>query len=141
MTIEGKIKELAAEGWPSFGFVLEDWNGVDRSIEKVNLPAIVCFLVESGSMEFKNGRCRDKENVILAFVDKVPKDADGEDNVEVYNNMKDVLKAFVSKISKSGFFEPIEQEIKYNTLYEALSSNVSGIWCSVELKETMGTCI
>ena len=88
MSIEDKIREVAQKGWPSHGFVLEDWEGVDRAVDKTDLPAIVCFLVEDGTLEFKNGRCKDSEDLILAFIDKVPRDADGDENKSVFLSMK-----------------------------------------------------
>ena len=141
MTIEEKIKEVAQLGWPTYGFILVDWAGVDRSVDKTDLPAIVCFLVEDGSLEFKNGRCKDSENVILAFIDKAPRDADGDDNLSIYKAMKDVAKAFIAKLSACGFFEPINQKVEYHSLYEMLASNVSGLYCMVTLKEQTGVCV
>lgn len=140
-SVENKVKEVAEKLWPDFGFVLEDWAGVDRAIDKTELPAIVCFLVESGEFEFKNGMCKDSENIILAFIDKVERDADGIDNLNIYSNMKEEAKAFIAALSKCGWFEPIEQRIPYHSLYETLAANVSGVWCQLTLKERAGICL
>lgn len=141
MSIEDKIRETAEKGWPEYGFVLEDWAGVDRAVDKTDLPAIVCFLVESGELDFSKGWVKDSENVILAFVDKVPRDADGDENKTTYEAMKDVMMSFIAALTKSGYFEPIQERVTYNTLYEVLASNVSGVWCNITLKEKKGFCL
>ena len=141
MSIEDKIREVAQKGWPSHGFVLEDWEGVDRAVDKTDLPAIVCFLVEDGTLEFKNGRCKDSEDLILAFIDKVPRDADGDEHKSVFLSMKGLAKDFIAALSKCGYFEPINQRITYHSLYEVLASNVSGLWCRITLKELQGVCV
>ena len=141
MSIEEKIREVASEGWPKFGFVLEDWAGVDRAVDKTDLPAIVCLLIENGELDFKNGYCRDSENVVLAFIDKVPMDADGDDNQTTFESMKGVMKEFISALMATHYFEPITEKIVYNSLYEALASNVSGVWCTITLKEAKGICL
>lgn len=141
MSIEDKIKEVATKGWPKYGFVQEDWAGVDRAVDKTDLPAIICFLVESGSLDFKNGYVKDSENVILAFIDKVPMDADGDDNKTTYEAMKETMKKFIGALMKTQYFEPITAPVEYNSLYEVLASNVSGVWCSITLKERTPHCL
>lgn len=140
-SVESKVKEVAEKGWPQWGFVLEDWAGVDRAIDHAVLPCVVCFLVESGVLEFKNGICKDAENVVLAFIDRVEKDADGNDNLTVYSGMKENAKRFVAALGRCGYFDPIEQQVTYNTLYESLAANVSGVWISLTLKERVGVCL
>lgn len=141
MSIEEKIKEVAHEHFPNYGFVLEDWNGIDRAVDKVDLPAIVVFLVESGTLSFKNGRCRDAEDVIFAFIDKVPRDADGDDNTTACLRLKYVAKSFIGRLQQTGYFEPISEDVQYNTLYEVLASNVTGLMFRVRLKEAAGVCL
>lgn len=58
MSIEEVLRDVAQKKYPSYGFVLEDWNGIDRAVDKVDLPAIVVFLVESGTLTFKMGGAR-----------------------------------------------------------------------------------
>lgn len=141
MSIEDKIREVAENGWPGYGFVLEDWNGVDRAVDKTELPAIICFLVESGELDFTNGYCKDSENVILAFIDKVPRDADGDDNKTAFERMKATMKRFIAALMATHYFAPITERIVYNSLYEVLASNVTGVWCSLTLKEAKGICL
>ena len=141
MGIESKIKEIVKSKFPEYGFVLDDWNGIDRAVDKVYLPAIVVFLVESGSLTFKNGRCRDAEDIIFALIDKVPNDADGEENTGVCQPLKQDAKTLIMGIQGSGYFEPISEEVEYSPVYEVLASNVTGIIFNLRLKEAIGSCI
>ena len=101
MSIEEVLRDVARKKYPSYGFVLEDWNGIDRAVDKVDLPAIVVFLVESGTLTFKNGRCKDAEDIVFAFIDKVSRDADGDDNTTTCTELKKVAKSYIADIQKT----------------------------------------
>lgn len=140
MSIEEKIRSVAESEFQEFGFVLDDAAGVDVAVDKVELPAIVCYLVEDGTLTFKNGKVKDGEQVALAFIDKVERDADGMDNVQVFLSMKQVAEQFITVLNGCGFFEPVET-VTYESLYEMLSANVSGLACYLTLKEAQGRCV
>ena len=141
MSIEEKIRELVSEKFPGFSYVFEDWGTADVVMERVDLPAIICVLPVVGRLVFKNGRVRDSENSAFAFVDKVERDANGEDNEAVYTRMKEVAGDFLSELMKCGFFEPLEDGVPYQTIYESLSVNVTGVFVELTLKEVIGRCL
>ena len=141
MTIEDKVREIVGEYFSGFSFVFEDWNTADTKLDKVELPAIIMILPVSGVLQFgQHGRIKDAENTIVAFVDKVPKEADGRDNEVVYNEMKVAARAFVRRINESGYFNYIQGDVPYNTIIEQLSSIVTGVALQLQLKELVGRC-
>lgn len=140
MSIEERIKVLAESSFPEYGFVIDDAMGVDVAVDKVQLPAIVCYLVENGELTFKHGKVKDSEMVFLAFIDKVSRDADGMDNVEVYKRMKGTAEQFINEVNGCGYFEPVER-VTYESIYEMMSANVSGVLCQATLKELQGRCV
>ena len=141
MTIEEKVRGIIAEYFSGFSYVFEDWQTADKKIDKVALPAVIHIVPVSGTFDFgRHGRIRDAEVSIIAFVDKVCKEADGKDNAEVYNSMKNMAIEFIKKCNESGFFEPIEGTVTYYPLYEQLASIVSGVMVSLTLKELVGRC-
>lgn len=141
MTIEDKVREIASEQFSEFSYVFEDWYTADKVVEKTALPAIIFILPVSGILQYgQHGRIRDAENCAIAFVDKVDKEADGRDNETVYNAMKTAARAFINALNASGFFNPIEGDVPYNTMYEQLSSIVTGIVLQLQLKELVGRC-
>lgn len=141
MTIEDKVREIVGEYFSGFSFVFEDWNTADTKLDKVELPAIIMVLPVSGVLQFgQHGRIKDAENTIVAFVDKVPKEADGRDNEVVYNEMKVAARAFVRRLNESGYFNYIQGDIPYNTIIEQLSSIVTGVALQLQLKELVGRC-
>lgn len=141
MTIEDKVREIVGEYFSGFSFVFEDWNTADTKLDKVELPAIIMVLPVSGVLQFgQHGRIKDAENTIVAFVDKVPKEADGRDNEVVYNEMKVAARAFVRRLNESGYFNYIQGDVPYNTIIEQLSSIVTGVALQLQLKELIGRC-
>ena len=136
MSIDEKVRAIANSAeFADLSYVFENWHDADTAIERVALPAIICVLPFSGSVEFKNGRTRDQENCAIAFVDKVPRNALGWDNSETYNRMKERGTAFLKAINASGYFEPLPDVVPYSVICEKLSSIVTGVMFDVQLKE------
>ena len=141
MSIENKIREIAKYKFAEYSYVFEDWNGASEVMDRVPLPAIVSILPTGGAISFTRSGVKDSENVLLAFVDKVVRDANGEDNEEVYTRMKKTAIAFVDEMNKSRYFEPIGENIKYTTILEKASSYYTGIILELEVHERSGTCL
>mgnify|MGYP000031363420 CR=1 FL=1 len=87
-TIRETLKQLAADTLPDYTYLFEDWDTADTKLEKLNYPAIVCIIPASGTTEIRNGRVYDTVNVALAYLDTVPRGAEGEDNGECIDRMK-----------------------------------------------------
>ena len=141
MSIENKIREIAKEKFNGYSYVFEDWNGASEVMDRVPLPAIVSILPTGGAISFTRNGVKDSENVLLAFVDKVVRDANGEDNEEVYTRMKKTAITFVNEMNKSRYFEPIGENVKYTTVLEKASSYYTGIILELEVQERSGTCL
>ena len=106
MTIEQKVRDIVDAHLSNFTFVFEDWETADIVIDKVQLPAIIFILPISGSLSFgRYGRIKDAENCAIAFVDKVTRRANGDDNEAVYTQMKQAAKTFLQQVNESGYFE------------------------------------
>ena len=141
MSIESKIRDIAKEKFPNFSYVYEDWNGAAEQIDGVSLPAIVCVLPVGGHLLFNRGTVKDREDCMLAFVDKVTRDANGEDNEKVYSAMKESAASFITAMNKSRYFEPIDGSVKYTTILESASAYFTGVCVELTLKELQGTCL
>lgn len=141
VSIEEKIREIAESKFPECSYVFENWTGADEAVDKIDLPAIISILPVGGRLEFRNGRVRDRENCAIAFIDKVARDANGDDNEKVYTAMKEAAGRFIQELNKSGYFEPISDEVSYTTIYESMSTNVSGVFVELTLRELVGMCV
>lgn len=141
MGIENKIREIAKEKFPSFSYVFEDWNGAAEQIDRISLPAIVCVLPVGGHLQFSRGTVKDREDCMLAFVDKVTRDANGEDNEKVYSAMKKSAASFITAMNESHYFEPIDGSVKYTTILESASAYFTGVFVELTLKELRGACL
>ena len=138
-SVEKKIKSVA-ESMVGFTYVYEDWTRADLRLDRLPLPAIINLLPVSGAMSLKMDQFKDKPNCMFVFVDKVNKDADGKDNDAVFERMKSAAMVFIARMNDSGLFEPIEGDIPYSVILEKLSSIVTGISISVQVKEAKGVC-
>lgn len=139
-TIEGTIKEIAEKRYNAFSYVFENWADADTKLEKLSYPAIVCVMPVGGMMGVRNGKVKDTEYVGLAFLDKAPRGAEGEDNERIYNRMKEVAATFVEELNKTRRFEPIT-EIPYDIICEQLATVVSGILLQLTIKQQVGGCV
>ena len=136
MNIEERIKALAqSEPFAGYSYVFDEWKSVDTALDRVALPAIVNILPLQGEISKKNGRFRDMEYVQLAFLDKVMRDANGEDNAAVYNRMKRLGMRFLEALNATGDFEPFDETLEYNVICEGLSPIVTGVLFIFQLTE------
>lgn len=140
MTVEQKVKSVA-ETMEGLTYVFENWTKADIRIERLPLPAMVNLLPVSGSFKLKNNQFKDQPNCMFAFFDKSERDSNGSEYDTVVDRCKALAMEFIVKLNNSGFFEPIEGEISYSVSLDKLSTSVSGIIVSVQLKELKGACV
>ena len=140
MTIDEAIKKIATEDeqFSKFTYIFDDWWDVDQAVSRAALPAIAHILPIGGSMTMRNGRVYDRENVSVAFVDKVARDASGEDQRVVFERMKDAAKAFVRTANTSGYFQSVIAW-NYDVIYNQLASIVTGVMLTLEIEDN-GSC-
>lgn len=139
MTVEQKVKSVA-ETMEGLTYVFENWTKADIRIERLPLPAMVNLLPVSGYFKLKNNQFKDQPNCMFAFFDKSERDSNGSEYDTVVDRCKALAMEFIVKLNNSGFFEPIEGEISYSVSLDKLSTSVSGIIVSVQLKELKGVC-
>lgn len=140
MTVEQKVKSVA-ETIEGLTYVFENWTKADIRIERLPLPAMVNLLPVSGSFKLKNNQFKDQPNCMFAFFDKSERDSNGLEHDTVVDRCKSLAMEFIVRLNESGLFEPIEGEISYSVSLDKLSSYVSGIIVSLQLKEVKGVCV
>lgn len=140
MTVEQKVKSVA-ETIEGLTYVFENWTKADIRIERLPLPAMVNLLPVSGSFKLKNNQFKDQPNCMFAFFDKSERDSNGLEHGTVVDRCKSLAMEFIVRLNESGLFEPIEDEISYSVSLDKLSTYVSGIIVSLQLKEVKGVCV
>ncbi len=140
-SVEVKLKTIAETKFSDMSWVFDDWKAIDRKLSKVNLPAIICVMPVSGVLVFNRGRVKDKPNCYLVFLDKVAKDADGDENERIYTKMKEKASQFVAELNKSGHFEQIEGEVPYDVISEGMSDVLSGVGIALTIVESEFHCV
>lgn len=138
-TIESIIKQVATEHFEGFTYLFDIWMDADAKLEKLQYPAIVCIMPTRGQVEWRNGRFYDMENIALAFLDLAPRNAEGEDNMEVVDRMKLAGAQFIHKLNQTRQLEPINK-YRYDVICEKLATIVSGAMYELEVKKLLGEC-
>lgn len=139
-TIRETLRAIAEKEFPGWTYLFEDWNTADTKLEKLSYPAIVSVIPISGQTEIKNGRVYDTVNIAIAFLDTVPRGAEGDDNGEAIDRMKVAGAKFIQAVNKSRLFEPLDGQQYYETIVERLSTIVSGVMYSLQLTQRIGDC-
>lgn len=140
MTIDEAIKEICEKHFPQFSYIFDDWWDVDQAVSRANLPAIAHILPIGGVMRVHptTGRIYDREFVSVAFVDKVTRDASGEDQRAVFERMKEAAKDFIRIANASGYFSAVVSW-NYDVIYNQLASIVTGVMLTLEIEDN-GSC-
>ena len=138
MTIDQAIKDICENHFPQFSYIFDDWWDVDQAVSRAKLPAIAHILPIGGSMTARNGRIYDRESVSVAFVDKVARDASGEDQRAVFERMKETAKEFIRIANASGHFQWVVSW-NYDVIYNQLASIVTGVMLTLEIEDN-GSC-
>lgn len=138
MTIDKAIKDICEKHFPQFSYIFDDWWDVDQAVSRAKLPAIAHILPIGGSMTTRNGRIYDREVVSVAFIDKVARDASGEDQRKVFERMKDTAKQFIRIANSSGHFQSVVSW-NYDVIYNQLASIVTGVMLTLEITDN-GSC-
>jgi len=140
MTIDQAIKDICEKHFQQFSYIFDDWWDVDQAVSRAKLPAIAHILPIGGTMRVhpRTGRIYDREFVSVAFVDKVTRDASGEDQRAVFERMKGTAKEFIRLANTSGHFQSVTAW-NYDVIYNQLASIVTGVMLTLEIEDN-GSC-
>lgn len=155
-TVEGKIRAVVSlmgtpevseddgrlcVSIPPFGdvhYVFNDWTRTNIDLDSVPTPCIVYLLPAAGSFLLKNGQARDFPDTAIAFLDRAVVDENAVHDDNIVERMKRLVLAFVDAYNKSGLFEPIEGELRYQVPIDILDSIISGVIIQPRIKEVKG---
>ena len=138
MTIEDKIKQIATQHFPQYDYIYDNLYRIDERMETSKMPVIISTLPQGGVVNVRNGRIHDRENILLGFFDLVPHDADGDDNAECFNRMKNLGFAFIAKMNESGMFGYVT-DFTYEVHCVRMANIVTGVFFSVQVQD-LGRC-
>ena len=135
-----KLKAIADAVLPNFSLLFGTWDNVDRQLDSVTYPAIFEVLSVSGGGVIRNGKVYEREDILLAFVDKVPRDADGVENMNAVERMRQAMIIFVDAFNRSGAFQPLT-DFTYTTIYEGGANIHTGVTLEVQVLDLVGDCL
>lgn len=143
-TVEDKVRFIAEAQFVPKGikYFFMNWAQLNAEVTMRNVkePTIVYVLPSSGDFDINQRRSRiyDAPEAQLAFLAPADFDFIASDNDDVVENMKRLAIAFVETLNMSGLFEPIENKLHYQVIYDGFDDNLTGVVIEPILKETTG---
>ncbi len=137
---ERHVKSLIRKEFPKYGYVFGSWYEADRIVSKTRrLPLVCCLLPTGGEIDIVRGRTFYTEEIAVAFIDKVERDADGDENCDAYERMREAAERFIRVLNASDYFQPVSN-VSYSVIYERLSTIVTGVMVTMRLTNREGIC-
>lgn len=141
MSIEEKLREIAAASVPELAWVFGTMTEIDAKIDLIKPPFIWCVFPDVGVINVHNGRFKEGIRVLVGFYDRVIIDAQGENNMRAYRRMAEKAKRFISQYNNSGYFEPLDGNIETTIHAEIGADNFTGLMLDITAVERDRKCI
>lgn len=122
-------------------FVFDNWRTADRAISKTALPCCVCIMPANGVISVRRGRYTDRPNLYIAFLDKVQRDASGDENRQAYERMKGKMREFIAEVNACAELENIDGEVAYDIIAEGMSDILTGVGFALSVRNTQPQCL
>lgn len=140
-SVEAKIRHIVEGQWkPDADYMFYNWAQANVAMDAITRPAIVYVLPASGALYPQWNQTTDRPATLVGFLCRTDFDFDSRENDALMQTMKELASQFIVEVNKSGLFEriPDKVEIPYQTCYDYLDDNVTGIIITVTLKEVDG---
>lgn len=136
-SVESKIKGIV-EKMKCPHYMFDNWQTANVKLDSSALPAVLNVTPMSGVFDIGKVQMKDYPNLLIAFMDKVILDFDGEEADKTVERCKAYAQEFILLVNESGLFEKVGGEIPYSVFYDKLDVNVAGIVLELTLKEVNG---
>lgn len=136
-SVESKIRSVA-EKMTCIRYMFDNWAMANVKLDSNSLPAMLNVLPVSGKLNVGKLQMKDYPNLLIAFMDKVDLDFNGDDADNVIERCKAYAQEFILMINQSKLFQQIDGDIPYSVFYDKLDVNVAGITLELTLKEVNG---
>lgn len=139
MSIDEKIAEVC-QGISGLTYHFNDWTRANISMDDVALPVLINLLPVEGITSINGDRWREGRECLFAFMDQTDIDSSATEDHAVVNCMREYKRAFLVALNKSGYFKPIEGDVKDSVVTDKLDVNITGIIVPLRLIERDGQC-
>lgn len=138
-TVEGKVRSIVLPLGVNYAY--NDWTRVNMDFDKLEYPAVVFIQPVAGNLHVANEQIRDQPDCQLAFLDRTVHDSDAVSEDCVIERMKRICYRFIKAFNASRLFDPLPEDIPYQSVVDRLDQGVSGIIISPRLKEKKGVML
>lgn len=137
-TLEQKVAKVAStlKGW---SYMYEGYASANEMIGRKSLPCIINVLPETGMLVSTPTQQVDQSDCIIAFVDKMDLDYDGQEtDTKVVERLKRGAQAFIWALNDSQLFRPIASEVPYSVMFDQMDDTLCILAIRLTLRETYG---
>lgn len=138
-TVEGKVRSIVTPLGVNYAY--NDWTRVNMDFDHLDYPAIVFIQPVSGNLHVANEQIKDQPDCQFAFLDKTVHDDDAVSEDCVIERMKRLCYRFIKAFNESKLFDPLPEDIHYQSVIDRLDQGVSGIIISPRIKERKGVLL
>lgn len=135
-SVQKKVKRIVES--MGLKYLFANWAQANVDFDEINKPTVVYILPPSGTLRKTWHDIRDYPYSQIAFLCAADFDFDGEENDDRVEAMKTLASRFIKEVDNSGMFEPLGENIPYQTLYDTLDENLTGVVITIELREIQG---
>lgn len=140
-TVEGKVRAIVEAMGADVDYLFMNWAQANVELDRIEKPTVVYVLPANGYLDVQWNQIKDRPDTFIAFVASTEFDFEGEENDCIIETMKRLAMRFIRTLNESGYFEPIEDDLRYEVLYDHLDQNVTGIVIHPRLEEIVGVRI
>lgn len=137
MSFYSKIKTIA-ETMTNYNVIVDTTNGANVEFDKLEMPAILILVQQSGSINTNHSHYRDTANVRIILFNKIPQDFKDNDTDSIKDTLKNDLISLYHKIRFNFDFKVNTSELKYNIVYDEYDANLIGFVIDDIISERIG---
>lgn len=138
-TVEGKVRSIVEPLGVNYAY--NDWTRVNMDFDHLEYPAVVFIQPVSGNLKVANEQIRDQPDCQFAFLDRTAHDDNAVSEDCVIERMKRLCYRFIKAFNASRLFDPLPEDIRYQSVVDRLDQGVSGIIISPRIKEKKGVML
>lgn len=122
----------------NYNVIVDTTNGANVEFDKLEMPAILILVQQSGSINTNHSHYRDTANVRIILFNKIPQDFKDNDTDSIKDTLKNDLISLYHKIRFNFDFKVNTSELKYNIVYDEYDANLIGFVIDDIISERIG---
>jgi hypothetical protein len=137
MSFYDKIKTIAST-MSGYNVIVDTSNGANVEFDRLEMPAILILIQQSGTYNTANSHYRDSSNVRIIIFNKIPQDFKSTDIDTIKETLKEDLVRLHHKIRYNFDFKINSINLNYDLVYDEYDANLIGVVMNDTISERVG---